>query len=500
MDLIVCKCAKCDVALGTMVNLWTQLGKNYMTPAAGIKDAECLRVETSGVVRLGDADTLIAGCQLQVAECAECHSNLGQKCLKSPTDHVLKDGQLIFRVTSINLTLASDTRRKVAPEIQRVLKLKVNGQSVNDNGSASPTQEESVPRDNHPTSELLQIQAELAAQRREISRIGSTGVYVVSSFETAIARVDQQIRQLNDSAHDIRSDAGRQRDALETLQSQKEDSTRVNQCEAIVARLDQQLQDTDKIVTELREALQKSQSESETMRGRLALTRQELEEARNDAAKLKADVDEAKNAAHESLATSREYACEISSLRREVKQLRANLDDERSRPPPTASSSISSHELDILASSISKIGNRASHVESLQMEFELFKTRLQRLEARADGSGAHPGRGMATTVGATGDGRDDESQPGYDNSNFRRKRAFVGRDDVRGFDKTSPKRAALSISDHDSGISTGCSRASDLYRSSSGSGKSASRPGPRRSRGGAEDYAAPRRESWSGSG
>lgn len=498
MDLIICKCASCDVVLGTpLTNSWTQLGKNYMTPAASVDHVDFARVATSGLVRLGDADTLIAGCQLQIAECAGCRSNLGQKCLKSPEHHVLEDGQIIFRIPSINLKMASDMRRKVTAQIKRTLKLKLNGPSTTDNEGACPTHDDHVHTDgarDDPNPELLQMQADLVAQRREIARIGSTGVYVVSSFETAIARVDQQIRQLNDSVDGIRSDAGRQRDVLEALESRAtdNDTRQVCQCEAVVARLDQQLQVTDKIVTDLRRALQQSQSESETLRQQLALTRQELDEAKSEAATVKADVEEAKNAAQESLAASREDACEVSSLRRELKQLRAELDDQRALPRPAASSSVSSHELDILASTISKIGNRASQVESLQMEFELFKTRLQRLEARSDASSTHASRATATT---TADARDDEAQAGYE-GNFRRKRAFIGRDEARGgFDGNSPKRAALSISDHDSGISTGCSRTDDLYRSSSGSGKSAWR-----SRGGAEDYAAPRRESWSGNG
>ncbi|KAK1541903.1 hypothetical protein CPAR01_05290 [Colletotrichum paranaense] len=41
-------------------------------------------------------------------------------------------------------------------------------------------------------------------------------------------------------------------------------------------------------------------------------------------------------------------------------------------------------ELDILTSNMTKIEARASQVETLQMEFDLFKSRIQRLEASAE--------------------------------------------------------------------------------------------------------------------
>ncbi|RDA83703.1 hypothetical protein CP532_1095 [Ophiocordyceps camponoti-leonardi (nom. inval.)] len=522
--LIVLKCTNCDTALGTLDNEWTQLGKNYIT---SVQDAEHLVVTALSDVRHGPVGTLMEGCQVQVAACAECGFSLGQKCLNCPADHSLKDGQVIFRITSVHLRLASDLRRKIAPNIKQVLDIKkVNDgqppkEQTNVKGNDSQPSEEqpssspSTPKEDDapPDRPLLQIQTDLEAHRQQIGHIACTGNNIVSSFQTAITRVNLQISQLNQSVDNIRSDVRRQHDAFVLLESKvadarKEEEERACPCEAIVARLDKKLQDTEMIVTEMRQALQKSQSESESLRQHLSLTREELDEARVDAATVKAEVDEAKNAAHESLALSREYAREVSSLRREVKQLRAERQDERILSQPAAASSFPSHELDILTSSISKIGNRASQIESLQMEFDLFRTRLQRLEAaRADA--AHPSRSVAATASAAAhdddddDDDDDMNEPsGYDGGTFRRKRTFMGRDDARGgngIDRTSHKRAALSMSDHDSGVSTGYSRAGDPCRSSSsGRGKAASLSGPRRSRGGEEDYAALRRESWSG--
>lgn len=61
MDLVACKCAKCDTKLGSFINLWTQIGKRYLTPVAYNNADESLRVTTAGEVRLGIADTLVNG-------------------------------------------------------------------------------------------------------------------------------------------------------------------------------------------------------------------------------------------------------------------------------------------------------------------------------------------------------------------------------------------------------------------------------------------------------
>lgn len=346
--------------------------------------------------------------------------------------------------------------------------------------------------------DLAQIQAELEAQRHHINRIGASGMQVVTNFETVMARVDRQMHQLSESVDSVRKDREDQRSDLGALKSELVDARWDCQNNAMVARLDQQLQTTDRVVTELRQALHRSESETQGLRQQLTAAERDLHEAKSEAASLRVQSDETKQAVGESVAASREYACEVSSLRREVKQLRAELAQGRAKPQPAESSSLSSHELDILASSISKIGSRASQVESLQMDIELFRTRLQRLEARVHAPGATLGRGSGA-LGVEANHDDEEAQPVYE-GNVRRKRALTARDDAQGFDKTPQKRAAHSPLDLDSGVSTGCSRASNLYGSSPNTRSAATRPGVRRTRASAGDYSTTRRESWTGRG
>lgn len=62
MDLVAVRCAKCDSRLGNLANLWTQIGKKYITPVAHAEEkADADKISATGAVRIGDADTLVEG-------------------------------------------------------------------------------------------------------------------------------------------------------------------------------------------------------------------------------------------------------------------------------------------------------------------------------------------------------------------------------------------------------------------------------------------------------
>ncbi|KAL6906765.1 hypothetical protein GGI43DRAFT_239653 [Trichoderma evansii] len=89
MDLVAVRCAKCDSKLGNLVNLWTQIGKKYITPVAHTEEkGDADKISATGAVRIGDAGTLVEGCELRDAECSTCHTNIGQKCITSPPNHI----------------------------------------------------------------------------------------------------------------------------------------------------------------------------------------------------------------------------------------------------------------------------------------------------------------------------------------------------------------------------------------------------------------------------
>ncbi|KAK4073287.1 hypothetical protein Purlil1_13107 [Purpureocillium lilacinum] len=528
MDLVAIQCAKCDAKLGSLPNMWVQIGKRYLTPATSPGAAlPAVNITTSGTPRFGDADTLVAGCRLQGADCAKCRTNIGQKCLRTPVNHVLHDGQFILRIASITLKSAKNLRRRAEPKIQRTLKLK-NGPPATSDDPSTPMQE--TPPFNTFNAgagvphglDLMQLQATLDAQRRDINRIGATGMQVVTNFETAIVKVDRQMQQLSDSIDSVRRGGNGHHDDISGLKSDLSDlQWDCQNSGSVLSRLDQQLQTTDRVVTELRQALSKCKSDTQDVRDQLATTQQELQdvgslqdqlasvqqdlqgveglreqlvstqqdlqesreevdrlrneaqdakhelrESKDDMNRLRSEVDETKQAALEGIATSKEYASEVSSLRREIKQLRADLARDRPDPPPPTPSKMpfSSHELDILTSSISKIGNRASQIESLQMEFDLFRTRIQRLEARSTMTSVTP-EGATTAGSNASPGRNDENLQSSSVDQSHKKRALMSRIGTHNVDTAPLNRVALSSPGFDIAISTAHAQPSDLYRS-----------------------------------
>ncbi|KAH7627548.1 hypothetical protein B0T09DRAFT_411389 [Sordaria sp. MPI-SDFR-AT-0083] len=102
---------------------------------------------------------------------------------------------------------------------------------------------------------------------------------------------------------------------------------------------------------------------------------QELTDLRSQVSDLQNQINILTPKANNSVPVT-DYANEIATLRTETADLRQLLDNTRSY---NTERSFPSRELDILTSSIAKIGNRASHVETLQMEFEILKGRMERV-------------------------------------------------------------------------------------------------------------------------
>ncbi|KAL7944765.1 hypothetical protein V8C42DRAFT_353587 [Trichoderma barbatum] len=443
MDLVAVRCAKCDSKLGNLVNLWTQIGKKYITPVAYVEDkGDADKITATGAIRIGDADTLVEGW-----------------------------GQTIFRLSSITLKLATDLRRKAEPKIQRVLQLRGQSATAQEkpssvNGKATIQTEPSPSRDRF---DIMQIQADLEAQQDEIQRIGAAGFQVMSTFDSTVARFEKQMRQLSDTVTSVRKDGEGQQADIKSLKSQMSDAKKNGGNDAVIARLDQQLQTTDRVVTELRQIIQKSKTETTSLRSELTAAQKEITEVKKANARLKQAADEAKQVAQEGIATSKLYASEVASLRREITQLRSELAQENTHHTSMDEDpSISSHQLDILASNISKIGNRASQVESLQMEFDLFRTRIQRLEARMASGTPNPNRmDVRASLGEYASAAEQGGQSHY-TSTTRQKRPPISRGESHLVNSTPLKRVALS-SDYPSLATAGYISTSEQQHSSPGS-------------------------------
>ncbi|KAL7788648.1 hypothetical protein V8C37DRAFT_411597 [Trichoderma ceciliae] len=470
MDLVAIRCAKCDSKLGSLVNLWTQIGKKYITPVAYVEqEGDADKIAATGAVRIGDADTLVEGC-----------------------------GQIIFRIASIAFKLATDLRRKAEPKIQRTLHLRgqpavAQGKPSPVNGKAAPQNESSPSRDRF---DIMQIQADLEVQQDEIQRIGAAGFQVMSTFDGTVARFEKQMRQLSESVASVRKDGDEQQADIKSLKTQMSDARWSSQSDAVVARLDQQLQTTDRVVTELRQIIQKSKTEAASLRTELTAAQKEIADMKRANARLKEGADEAKQVAQEGIATSKLYASEVASLRREITQLRSELAHEHTHHSSLDEDpAISSHQLDILASNISKIGNRASQVESLQMEFDLFRTRMQRLEARVVGGTPNPNRkDVRTSLGEYAPVPEQGSQSHY-GSTTRQKRPPMSREEGHVINSTPPKRVAIS-SDYPSLVTAGYVTTSEQQQSSPGGMALVETPVHRRTTAATANKSTVRRGRW----
>lgn len=312
----------------------------------------------------------------------------------------------------------------------------------------------------------MQIQTDLEAQQDEIQRIGTAGFQVISTLNSTVARFEKQMRELSDSVASVRKDGEGQQADIKSLKTQMSDAKRKGDSDAVIARLDKQLQTTDRVVSELRQMIQKSKIETTGLRLDLATAHKDIAEVKRTNERLKEDAAEAKQVAQEGIATSKLYASEVASLRREITQLRSELGQENTHHTSMDEDpSITSHQLDILASNISKIGNRASQVESLQMEFDLFRTRIQRLEARVVGGTPNPNRKASRAEYASAAEQDSQSHYG---STTRKKRPTVGGEENHILNSTPPKRVALS-SDYPSLATVGYVSTSEHRQSSPGS-------------------------------
>lgn len=59
MASLICRCSHCNTELGRFINLWTQIGKSYVTPI--VAPDENRAVSAKGPTRIGDQDTLVYG-------------------------------------------------------------------------------------------------------------------------------------------------------------------------------------------------------------------------------------------------------------------------------------------------------------------------------------------------------------------------------------------------------------------------------------------------------
>jgi uncharacterized phage infection (PIP) family protein YhgE len=225
----------------------------------------------------------------------------------------------------------------------------------------------------HSAIDLFQLRAEIDGQRDDISRIDSNGSRVVSALDTRVARVEGQLNKLKDTLGLLRRDISGVQEDISSLKSEVNSAKRNTQesSRASLVALEQGLASTNETLDEVRQEVGTLQTQlTEGLSG----SKSELRQQKKTVEELRADL--------KGRVTARERNKDMAALRAEMAQMKRQMDEMRSKATerPTVAH-FPSKELDILTSNIAKIGKRASQVETLQMEFEILKGRVERAEA-----------------------------------------------------------------------------------------------------------------------
>ncbi|TGJ85928.1 hypothetical protein E0Z10_g2802 [Xylaria hypoxylon] len=337
--------------------MWTKIGKNYISP---VIEAE-----------------------------------VAMDCLSSAVNHVLHEGQLLLRISSIQIK-DLNSHVTVKPIVQRVLNLKNNPpvddseEDSADGDHGSTFSEDYNPRQaTNENPELRRILKKINVQRETLERLDTAGHQVVASFNHAMQHMDGEVKLLkNEMAQvtcDLSVNSTNTRSLTDDILSTKieiEEIKRALQPLAAHSHTEQEALSVTNAVAEGNTSLRVEFSGTwEKCQQRLILLESGLKNAQRDLQGFQALLEDVQTAAKAASSTSGPNNKEIIALQAELENLRQELALERSYKSSSTNPVFASRELDILTSSITKIGHRASQVETLQMEFELLKGRVQRMEA-----------------------------------------------------------------------------------------------------------------------
>ncbi|KAI0448523.1 hypothetical protein F5B21DRAFT_105281 [Xylaria acuta] len=392
METVTACCSQCEHRLGSLLNLWAQIGKRYISPVV-----HALDISPEGAVQQGETGTIVAGCTIQNVVCSQCRSVLGSKCLSSAVNHVLHEGQLLLRTSSIQIK-DLDGHGTVQPTIQRLLNLKnpptdevrPEGNSE-DNDHVSRSSENCNRRQaTNGIPKLDHILSKIDAQGEEIERLDTAGYHIVASFNQTVQRIDEDVENLKNEMVQMTGDLSDHStktkglaDDIMSTQTEIKEIQKTLQPSAAHSHFGQESPPTRNAAAEANASWRVELCDKwEKHQQQLNLLGTKLENARQDLDDFQASFESARTTAKAALLASKANTEDIVALKAELQHLRQELALERSYKSSTTSPAFSIREIDILTSNITKIGQRASQVETLQMEFELLKGRVQRMEAQ----------------------------------------------------------------------------------------------------------------------
>ncbi|KAI1176669.1 hypothetical protein F4777DRAFT_587754 [Nemania sp. FL0916] len=398
MEAVVIYCKRCDHRLGTTLNSWTQIGKSFISPVLRARDPWGIALD--GVIRHGESGTIIDNCRVQEVSCNQCRSTLGSKCLSTAVNHVLSEGQLLLRTASITVRNSSN-HVAIEPTIQRILDLKnhdTHKSHPEGDNSSEYYDEHGRGRAANREPELDHILKNIEAQREKIQRIETGGYQLTALIDQTVLRINDEVgtlrnvisyfirgsldiqtktRTLTDDILSAKGKISEIMGALRLLATQRQLKQEAESIRAVIA-------DTNTSLRTEMSGMQQSHEE------RLDALESELKTAQQDLKASQNLLESARTTAKATAAASNTNTKDIIAMRAEVQQLRQELSLERSCKSYSTNSTFASRDLDILTENIMMIGQRANQVESLRMEFELLKGRVQRMETQMVASQRDP--------------------------------------------------------------------------------------------------------------
>ncbi|KAK1671178.1 hypothetical protein BDP55DRAFT_298028 [Colletotrichum godetiae] len=388
MEIIQCKCARCQTKLASFFNLWTQIGKSYFSPT--IEAQGNTKIIAKEPTRIGEAGYLVAECELQDVSCAKCDNTIGLKCLSSPVNHVLQDSQILLRQTSV--VFLKKNGKPIELDVCRKLKLRVDTRpgsystnapfnSDSRQGSGFGNSQRSP---NSENIDFFRLRLDLDTQQENIERIDTAGFQVVSQFDGAVSRIDKEMTRLKSTMDQHQNDLDLHRADLKSFKLETSGGESSLQNSPKLSRLERQVRTANTVISEMQKLFEEAREENSLIQKDLQSAREDYTRLESVTVGLEATVKSATETAKDSLDMAKDSAKEMASLRTELRQLRQVLEQDQKKKLDPSKQQIPSRELDILTSNITKIGARANQVETLQMEFDLFKSRIQRLEASAE--------------------------------------------------------------------------------------------------------------------
>ncbi|KAI0409419.1 hypothetical protein F4802DRAFT_604171 [Xylaria palmicola] len=378
MESVVTRCAHCDHCLGTLLNLWTQIGKSYISPASPAADA--LEICPEGAIRQGQKGTIVDRCQ--------CRSTVGSKCTGSVINHVLHEGQLLLRTSSIRIE-DPDSRDTREPVIQRLLSLKnpptYDAQPEagygDDDDSSSFSEHFDFGQTYTGIPNLDRIQNSIDAQREEIARLDTAGYQIVASFNQTVQRIEEETRKLKNEITQVTGDSSdnktKTKELSDDVLSVKTEIREIKDALHPLVAQSHFKQESSSIRNTIAEFRVEFRDKWEMHEQRLNLLESNLESTRRDLKGFQTSLQSARETAKAALSASSTNTEEELAM------------DKTYNPSP-ASAVLAARDIDILTDNITKIGHRASQVESFRMELDLLKGRVQRIEAQTSNSQRHP--------------------------------------------------------------------------------------------------------------